>query len=345
MKSRGAPTPRLTLNIDAVHMGFISERLMWLTDERGIWLDALNGERPVPIPDSSGDGGSGPTFPMSAAFWGKPGDGWLISRRRAWRHVGHTVVSRAAELEQATLPAGDCGGPPYGLVTAAANWIAVVEDCAVRVLRQRPPSAAADLARLLGRRTAAPWKVVLAREGMTASRLVATVDGRSFGVITPVMCHYLSSAEDRAGTGVEVQPEGHPESGALHPDGDILAVCSPSLDLVGRSGAVARIAPPLHRAAAFSADGRFLVFVAGHEFEDGDLTAWDLVGDDVRVIGRVQQGAHQTRIEFSPSGHQLAVAGRAVDIYDWVDVSDRWSSLAISTVTTSRRHSTRSAGR
>jgi hypothetical protein len=107
MKPRSALTPRLTLNVDAVHMGFIGEHLMWLTGERAIWLDALNGERPVPIPNSSGHGASGPTFPMSAAFWGKPGDGWLISRRRAWRHVGQTIVSDATELEHTALPAGE----------------------------------------------------------------------------------------------------------------------------------------------------------------------------------------------------------------------------------------------
>jgi WD40 repeat protein len=119
----------------------------------------------------------------------------------------------------------------------------------------------------------------------------------------------------------------------MHPDGNLMAVCSRSLSVIGPQGVQFTIGEGLRRAAAFSPDGRYLVFASsdpGSQHGNTSVIAWDLVGDQARVLRSFPSGSHQTRIEFSPSGNRLGVTGHRIHLLDWRRVVAKWSNLPAS---------------
>lgn len=313
------------LPVDAEHFGFLTDDRLWYSDQRGCWMvptliEAIRNQHL--LPQSSGT--------LNCVLWGTPWDGWLVSGSVAWRCLDGAELT-PVNIAAAGLPLGRCGSPPFHLVAAGPDWFATgsVFGGEVRVVRSPPPATARGLLDVLRQRELSrPWAVaVVGQLGASSTRLLATGNGQRFAVISAGGSHLIGGPI--SGISVSVDPDGHPESGALHPDGDLLAVCSRSLTLVGVNGTHFTIPTPLRRAAAFSKDGRYLVFCTGGDgmAGQGDLVAWDLLADDARTIGNIQYGGHQTRIEFSSSGRRLGVAGTQLRVFSWTRIVAVWGDL------------------
>ncbi|MCA9533290.1 MAG: hypothetical protein KC593_06425, partial [Myxococcales bacterium] len=122
---------------------------------------------------------------------------------------------------------------------------------------------------------------------------------------------------------------GHPTDGAVQPRGPLAAVFSRVVtlydtetgELVGHFGPRGG----LKTSGAFCPNGRFLVVVT-----DRLLLALKCATGQWRVLDKIARDETDTiHVEFSPNGHELAIAADACVIYDWEALSKRWAQYPV----------------
>lgn len=243
-----------------------------------------------------------------ASIWGHGEVVYLVQpdgELRSLRSDSPRSATHVSALLNAEPPAAD----DQVLVGAGRNAVICATRRFVQICRSAPGP-------LLGH---VPVKVTATKTDGASSRLVVTPSGEHWALISSGGTHQFASGGVDFAVGVD--PEGHPEDGAISPQTGLGVVLSRVVDVVDletRTHIAKWSIGSKHKLRGdFSPDGRFLLLLASNHlfaFRPGSGYGFDLgyfsVGDADGMIG-------DANVQFSPCGRLLAVQGKSLQVLDW----------------------------